>query len=129
MKLWPHTFRNDAEEAIPPFAILRITGVVEVKEQTIYLAKKPNATEGSLYGVNGPIAVQPKKYGAMAFDGPLDVARKTSDGPVANLDKIGSKAGEWLARTEKQGGREDFLVVGERKATDRTAVVIPIWCA
>jgi hypothetical protein len=48
-------FRNDSGETIPPFAVLRITGVVTIAGRAVLTVSKPNADGGTFYAVNGAV--------------------------------------------------------------------------
>src|SRR5688500_15942732 len=58
--------RNQANEDIPPFAVLRIAGATQSEGEIVYTVAKPNTTFYRWYLVNGPVALP---YGADHADG------------------------------------------------------------
>lgn len=50
-------FRNDSNETIPAYAVMRVTGVVTTQSIPVITVAKPSSTFQRLYLVNGPLAV------------------------------------------------------------------------
>lgn len=50
-------FRNDSNETIPAYGVMRVTGVVTTQSVPVITVAKPSSTFQGLYLVNGPLAV------------------------------------------------------------------------
>ena len=91
------SIRNDSGEEIPPFAVLRLTGLESRSGQTVFVVSKPDATTvaDSLMGdrskilVNGPQRILDGKYGAGTQEYPAQV-KYTTLGPL-----MGPAADDW----------------------------------
>lgn len=54
---WPLRFKNGSGEAIPPFAVMRVTNWSKSNNEILYAVAKPDATYRWQYMVNGPFTV------------------------------------------------------------------------
>lgn len=61
--LRPIPFRNESGETIPPFSVMRITGVDTANGSHVYTVAKPNATFHRFYLINNHLAVGDGKHG------------------------------------------------------------------
>lgn len=111
----PIQFRNDSGEAIPPHAIMRITGAegVPVGKKLIVVVDKPDSSDAQ-YLINGPHKVRDGKTGRGRFHSPMVIAFTGTD-PVAG-DAVGPSSGSWLISTSGRGyvalgGAEDGVVL------------------
>jgi hypothetical protein len=124
-----YLFRNDAGETIPPYAVMRVTGLINVDDSYVLTVEKPDEKKGRLYVVNWKNAVKPGGFGRCAWDGPLVAGVVQSDGAVTSGEKRGTKKGDWFLRSKKEGGRSEFVIVGQtEKQGKKTAIVLPFWC-
>lgn len=98
------SFRNDASEAVPPFGVLRITGVETnlIPQNAVLLAAKPNADNGTQYVFNGPTPVEPGGFGSCTVDFPLFAAFDDSEAPEVG-DEWGAQNDSWLLHKGKTG--------------------------
>jgi hypothetical protein len=101
------SFRNDAGEPIPPFAVLRPTGVVTVQGQAVLTVARPNADGGSFYFFNGPFAVDAGGFGSCTGDFPCFAAYDTADVPALG-QQWGAKNGSWLL----EKGHTGYKIIG-----------------
>lgn len=90
---WPLAFRNDSGEAIPQYAIMRVTGMVTVNSRSILTVAKPN-TFGSQYShvVNGFVEVASGAYGSCTANFPAKI--KYNGTPAAG-EVWGPRSGSW----------------------------------
>jgi hypothetical protein len=90
--------RNDSGDVIPAFAAMRVTGVVEVKKETVFTVDQQDTSDAPVL-INGPtpIAVWDEDhpdYG-VAQPGPIVAAYfDTADSPAVG-DELGPEDGEW----------------------------------
>jgi hypothetical protein len=101
------SFRNDTGEPIPPFAVLRPTGVVTVQGQAVLTVARPNADGGSFYFFNGPFAVDAGGFGSCTGDFPCFAAYDTADVPALG-QQWGAKNGSWLL----EKGHTGYKIIG-----------------
>lgn len=117
-------YRNDSAETVPPWGVLRITGVtVPEPGRVVLLADKPTG-----YGcqhralLNGPTAVAAGKYG-VATRGMFSAALyETADGTPAAGERWGPRGGSWKLRKWTGG----FAVVGVTRASAGLVLVQPV---
>lgn len=88
------SFRNQSEEAIPPFAVLRPTGVITVHGQAVLTVSKPDTSGGLAHFFNGPFPVEVGGFGSCTADFPCYAAHDPSDQPALG-DEWGPEAGSW----------------------------------
>lgn len=103
--------RNDSGEEVPPFAVMRATGVVE-RDGGLWVQKvtKPDTTFARLYLINGPAKIPVDGYG-MATDGrryPCIVGISTDTANVAG--GWGVSNASWTLRRNRPG---NFTCIGE----------------
>lgn len=116
-------FRNDSSEQIPPFAVLRLTGLVVLEQARVVLtADKPN-TFGSQYlcAVNGPTPVAAGKLGVCTREPGVAALYDSADGVPAFGERWGPRAGSWKLRKNTGG----FVVHGVTNSAARLALVAP----
>ena len=117
-------FRNDASSEVPPFGILRVTGAVELDDDSLLLlADQPN-TYGSqyLHAINGPIAVAAGGYGSCYRPSEIFFARAaydTADGTPAFGEAWGPRNATWKLKKNTGG----FRILGDPDATTGTVLV------
>lgn len=54
---WPIRVKNGSGETIPPFSVLRITGIAFTNNERVYSVAKPDGTYRWRYLVSGPFAI------------------------------------------------------------------------
>lgn len=101
------SFRNATTETIPPFAVLRATGAIQVEGQAVLTANQPNSDGGSSYLFNGPFAVPTGGFGSCTAEFPCFAAHDLADAPSTG-EEWGAAAGSW--RLKK--GNSGYKVVG-----------------
>ncbi len=96
-------FRNDSGEEIPPFAVLRVDGIVDRDGQWVKKVFKPDDTYRLTYLVNGPAKIPVGGFGD-ATDGryPCIVAKET--GTFAFEDAWGIANNSWTLHRWTPGG-------------------------
>lgn len=114
-------FRNDAEEAIPAYGVLRITGTVEVVGRQFLKAAKPNTYGSQLsHYVNGPLPVASGKYGeCMVPLSPIAAHYDSADGTPAFGESWGPRASTWKLKKNTGG----FKVLGLIDSTQHLVLV------
>lgn len=102
-------FRNDSSDVVPAFGIVRITGSITRRRQTVLKVDQPN-TYGSqfLHAVNGPQEVSANKYGLCTLDFPAIALYDDGDGTPAFGEAWGPRDDSWKLRKSTGG----FQVVG-----------------
>ena len=113
-------FRNDSSEVVPAFGILRITGSITHRRQTVLKVEQSN-THGSqfLHAVNGPQEVSASRYGLCTLDFPAVARYDDGDGTPAFGEAWGPRNGGWKLRKSTSG----FQVVGNPD-TDASVVLV-----
>lgn len=98
--------QNAAQEVIPPYAVMRITGGTSIDGEIVYTVAKPNATKQRWYLVNGmfQIANSSTAEGVATFltNGGF-VLYDTGDGTPANGETWGAENGQWSLAKGKPG--------------------------
>lgn len=112
-------FRNDSGETIPPFAVLRITGVVTIEGRAVLTVAKPNADGGTFYAVNGAVSVVSGGYGSCTRDAPCMAACDDSVTP-----SVGEEWGVMSASWELQRGYGGYRVIGVETGDNDRALVV-----
>jgi len=104
---WNIPFRNDSGEEVPPFAVLRVTGLTTIGGRTVVTIGKPN-TYGSQYShfVNGPITVPADGYGTCTNDFPAMVS---ANGTATVGQLWGPRSGSWELESSTPG----FIALGD----------------
>lgn len=118
-------FRNDAGESIPAYALLRITGVAILNEQTIYSAEKPNASTTHLvWAFNSDLVVASgsTNLGLCTFDFPAIAKTAASANPAIN-EQWGPKNAEWYIVKNNTATMPLFRIVGKTTGQGDTTVV------
>lgn len=92
-------FRNDSGEVIPPFALLRITGLTLIQNQRVLTVNKPNDTFNRYYAVNGGAKVGIAKLGECTMSRVCLV--RTEAG--AGLGTYGARSGQWGLEPSRPG--------------------------
>lgn len=118
MNRWNIPFKNGSGEEIPPFAVMRITGIEIFDGRSVVMVDKPN-TYGSqyLHYINGPIAVADGKCSTCTNAFPALAKYNTGSSPT--VGKLwGPRNGSWELQEETGG----FIVIGV-SATTGLAVV------
>lgn len=93
--------RNDSGETIPAFAVMRVTGVVEVKQETIFTVDQQDTSDAPVL-INGPTPIPDGEYGVIQ-PGPIFAAYFDSAASPAVGDELGSEDGEWKLTTAGSG--------------------------
>jgi len=96
------SFRNDAAETAPAFAVLQPSGATTVNGQTVLTMVKPSSTPADIYFINGPQDVPSGKYGACTCDLPAYALYNTAISPAIN-QVHGPKSGEWKLFNQRSG--------------------------
>ena len=88
-------YRNDSGEIVPPYALLRVTGVATVNGQTMHTVAKPNASTTHLvWAFNDGASVAVDGIGLLTFDSPAVAKVNTGVVPTAGA-KYGPSSGQW----------------------------------
>lgn len=124
-KAWVR-IRNEAGEDIPPFAVMRITGVLQGDGEIVYTVAKPNSTLYRWYLVNGPVRLPygptvPDGWGTFLTDGGYVLYDSSSATPAYN-ECWGPQDGSWELKKYRYG----FTILGGNKtvgSNDFTAAV------
>lgn len=111
-------FKNVSAETIPAFAVMRVTGTIQVEGMTAITCAKPNSSSFSFYVVNGPAAVRAGFFGQCTY-GPSLVVRYS--GSPSLDDDLGPTNGSW----EISSGGSGFRVVGAINSTILEAIQVP----
>ncbi len=110
-------FRNDAAEAIPPCAVVQITGSVIEDGVSLLTCVQPGTTFGTQYAVNGLVRVPPGEAGVCYRHGELPVAFDAGT-PQAG-EGWGPKPGQWSVSQ----GYPGWTVVDVVNAANKIALV------
>lgn len=102
------SFRNDSGETIPPCAVMRITGVVEIQGQAVLTVDKPNADGGTHYVFNGAFAVAADDFGSATHSFPCCALFNPADAPAVG-QQWGAQSGSWAIKKNISG----YRVVGK----------------
>lgn len=112
---------NPTDYVIPPFAVMRITGVTLRERQIIYQVGKPNSESESLQRTekhlfNGSTAIAKKGYGSGTMDFPgMALIESVDDVDQATLDflgtiqveSVGYESGSWTLHY----GQEAYILI------------------
>jgi hypothetical protein len=98
------SFRNQSEEPIPGFAVLRPTGVITVEGQAVLTVAQPNSSGGGFHLFNGPFPVAAGGFGSCTVDFPCFAAYDTADVPALG-EEWGPQAGSWALTKGNTGYR------------------------
>lgn len=109
---------NDTSEEIPPFALLRVTGL-EADTNAIKVAK-PNASSDVTLMVNGPLAIPVGGYGSATEGSPVPIAYNILSGVPVEGEVWGSSAGSWLATKNRTGYTVRGVASGRVVVASRT---------
>jgi len=94
--------RNTTNEIIPPFALLRVTGMNQAGE---FLVAKPSR-DGEFCQINGPVVILPGRQGqSMGWRWQNVIAYDMRDGTPQPGELWGAAAGQWEARRDRPGFR------------------------
>lgn len=85
--------RNDSGETIPAFAAMRVTGVVEVKQETVFTVDQQDTSDGPVL-LNGPTPIPVNGYGVIQ-SGPIVAAYFDTVASPSVGDELGPEDGEW----------------------------------
>lgn len=96
------SFRNDASETAPAFAVLQPSGATTVHGQTVLTMVKPNSTPADICFINGPQDVPTGKYGSCTCDLPCYALYNDALSPAVNQIH-GPKSGEWKLFNQRSG--------------------------
>lgn len=120
-------FRNVSGEEIPPYAVMRFTGVETRNGLPVYTAAKPDDTFHPLYLVNGPLRVSSEAtaygFGRFLLQGPGRVLASTSIRSPSYGDRWGPVSGEWHLIAGNQG----FILANATTGTTATYGLTYIW--
>lgn len=105
--------RNDSNETIPGFAVMRVTGAAHDAAGQFYLrVDKPDDSFQTYYLVNGPFPIPAGKFGVADDDYPCYAAYDDGSGTPAFGDSWGAKSGSWKLAPNRDG----FDVLGNSTA-------------
>ena len=93
-------FRNDATEVVPPFAVLRITGVATVQGQQVLTVGKPNDTFTRYYAINAGGNVGVGKLGECTMSPACVVRTESVSGGTGSF---GARSGQWGLEANRPG--------------------------
>jgi hypothetical protein len=111
-------FRNDAEEEIPAFAVMRVTGIETTGGRATATVAKPSSTFQRLYLVNGAVKVASGKFGEGSWLSEANyVLYNASSGTPAYGESWGPKNGQWSLEEYRYG----FTILGGNTGSDDTA--------
>ena len=91
--------KNTSGEAIPAFAVMRVTGVTD----EVLQVAKPNAASDTKAVVNGPTPIPIAGFGNATYDSPFFVLYETADGTPTFGDMWGTESGSWKLRAANDG--------------------------
>ena len=116
----PVKFRNDSNETVPPYSVMKVTGGVDGPLLTI---NKPDATFNRLYLVNGKSPVPASKQGKGTWlSESAYVAYNDSAGTPAYGEVWGPKSGQWTLEKHRAG----FTIQGNATTIDSVDVVLAV---
>jgi hypothetical protein len=107
--------KNNSGYAVPPFGLMRITGIDD--DTKVLTIDKPNADSQSGLLVNGPAEIADDDEGIGTDGGIVVAAYDDADGTPAADEGWGAKSGEWKLRKDKVG----YTIIGS--ASDGAVVV------
>ena len=88
-------YRNDSGEIVPPYALVRISGVAVVNGQTMQIGEKPAAVSCEfVYGFNDGASVAVDGIGLLTFDSPA-VAKVNTGATTTNNSRWSATTGQW----------------------------------
>jgi len=117
--------RNDSGEEIPPFAVLRPIGPVDLTDEWCMKVGKPNATFAQRYYVNGPAAIPIDGFG-MATDASYPAPVKRENATATYGDGWGVLSGSWELKRWHAGGFVMQAASGDTKGLFRQLEVIEV---
>lgn len=116
-------YRNESAQTVPPFGIVRVTGVTVVEPgRVVLLGDLPDAY-GCQYRavVNGPVPVGAGKYGACTRGAFVAALYDVADGAPQVGERWGPRPGSWKLRRYTGG----FAVLGVTRASLGLVLVQP----
>jgi hypothetical protein len=118
-----HEFRNESTETIPPFGVLRVTGVVVPEPgRVVLLADRPDTFGCQDRGMlNGAVPVASGQYGVCTRTGPAAGLFEAADGVPVVGERWGPRPGGWRLRRHTGG----FVIWGVTNASAGLALVQP----
>ncbi len=121
-------YRNDSGETIPPYALLRITGVETSNGQTIYVAAKPNSSTTHLvWAFNDGASIGDDAYGLLTFDFPA-VAKVDAGAAPVNNERWGPINGQWYIVASASATFDLVVIHGQTVEQGDTVIVDSIQC-
>lgn len=111
---WPIRVKNSSGEAVPPFAVMRITSWTKTNNEIVYTIGKPNTTFYRRYLVNGPITIGAAS-GSEGIATFLDQGGPVyfGGGSPGMDEEWGATSGQWYLTQHRPG----FLVGGSTTET------------
>lgn len=110
-QMYPHPFRNDSGEEVPPFSVMRVTGQTVLEGQAVFTTTKPDTTFSRMYAVSGPTPVPSGKPGSCATDGVVVGCYDT--GSATFGVGYGAKVSQWTLSLGYLGG---WPIIGDLTA-------------
>lgn len=96
--------RNDSNETVPSFAVMRVTGASNDAAGQFFLkVDKPSDSFETYYLVNGPFPILAGKYGVASDQYPCYAAYDDGLGTPAYGDSWGAKSGSWQLAPNRDG--------------------------
>ena len=113
-------FKNTAEDTIPAYGLIRITGTIAVGNAKLLAGAKPN-TYGSQYMhyVNGPKAVTAGSIGRCRDDDSVRALYDDADGTPAAGERWGPRAATYKLKKNTGG----WMIEGDADTTAKTVLV------
>jgi hypothetical protein len=115
-------FRNDSGEAVPAYALLRVTGMASVEGKNIHTISKPDATYRLRYLVNGPVEWGIGKQGWGYWLWHADYVLYDTGATPAYGETWGPEPSSWTIKKDAPG----FLIQGGNTGTGATSRTIAI---
>ena len=118
-----HEFRNESTETIPPFGVLRVTGlVVPEPGRVVLLVDRPDSFGCQERGMlNGVVPVASGHYGVCTRTGPAAGLYEADDGVPVVGERWGPRPGGWRLRRHTGG----CVIWGVTNASAGLALVQP----
>jgi hypothetical protein len=116
-------YRNDSEQRIPAFGVVRITGLIVLEAGRVVLTADQPDTYGCQYqcAINGPLPINAGKLGTLTREPLVPALVDTGDGVPAFGQAWGPRAGTWKLRKNTGG----FVIAGSTNASAGLALVEP----
>jgi hypothetical protein len=100
----PIAIRNNSNETIPAFGVMRITGAnVDNSGQSYLTVEKPNANFETYYLINGPFQISVGKYGVATDQYPCYALYNDGDGAPSYGQSWGAKNAQWKLGINRDG--------------------------